>query len=121
MLSHINEKSDAPSITLLAKPRIGRSGRTPALPYPPVRLKAILWYRCVFILSMYNHSDEGVQPLRRRCTVSSVDTVQFTATKVFNSQRPRCSTSPPYSLSVFVDMELVSWRLPPVSRRIYWE
>jgi len=25
-------------------------------------------------------------------------TVQFTATEVFNSQRPRCSTSPPYSL-----------------------
>ena len=40
----------------------------------------------------------NVQRRRRECTVSSDDTVQFTATKVFNSQRPRCSTSPPYSL-----------------------
>ena len=42
----------------------------------------------------------NVQRRRRECTVSSDDTVQFTATKVFNSQRPRCSTSPPYSLLI---------------------
>ena len=41
----------------------------------------------------------NVQRRRRECTVSSDDTVQFTATKVFNSQRPRCSTSPPYSIT----------------------
>ena len=61
MLSRIKEKSDAPGITLLAKPRIGRSGRTPALPYPSVRLKAIILYRKIIVLSMYNYAVEGVQ------------------------------------------------------------
>lgn len=36
------KKSDASGITLLAKPRTRCSGRSSALPYPPLRLKAIL-------------------------------------------------------------------------------
>ena len=39
----------------------------------------------------------NVQLRRRNCPVSSDGTVQFSATKVFNSQRPRCSILPPYS------------------------
>ena len=56
----------------------------------------------------------NVQRRRRECTVSSDDTVQFTATKVFNSQRPRCSTSPPYStLDLFLSLTIqkVSYNL----------
>ena len=50
----------------------------------------------------------NVQRRRRECTVSSDDTVQFTATKVFNSQRPRCSTSPPYSHSADSEEEVLN-------------
>lgn len=52
MLSRIKEKSDAPGITLLANPRIGRSGRTPALTYPPLRLKHIYVYDTMVFMKL---------------------------------------------------------------------
>lgn len=88
MLSRIKEKSDAPGITLLAKPRIGRSGRTTA--------------KSNSMIPLYSHF-VNVQTRRRRCTISSDGTVQSSATKVFNSQRPRCSTPPPYSMMIHIE------------------
>ena len=44
----------------------------------------------------------NVQLRRRDCTVWSDDTVQPSATKVFNSERPRCSTTPTYSFAQFL-------------------
>ena len=99
----------------LVKPRIRRSGRTPAVPYPPLRLKALLWYHTFRPLSMYNSAVGGVQfpPVNSqskcnsaisRCmyfenlrSVSTDGTVQSDATRVFNFERPGCSTWALYS------------------------
>ena len=80
-MSKQKKKSDplpcpAYGITLPAKPHIGRSGRSSALPYPPIWLKAIIWYRSIILLSMYNLAVEGVQ---------------FRATTLFSLQRRGCS------------------------------
>lgn len=56
----------------------------------------------------------NVQPRRRGCTVLSNGTVQFTATKVFNSQRPRCSTPPPYSRIIVSRLYNVLWKRKPI-------
>ena len=64
-------------ITLPAKSRIRRSGRSSALPYPPLRLKAFSAYHKTSLLSMYNFA---------------VDGVQFVPTALFNKSRWRCST-----------------------------
>ena len=41
-------------ITLPAKPRIRRSGRSSALPCPPLQLKAYLWYHVAVWLSIFH-------------------------------------------------------------------
>lgn len=53
--------------------------------------------KSIFMIPLYLNF-VNVQLHHRRCTVFSVATVQFSATMVFNSQRPRCSVPPPYSL-----------------------
>lgn len=86
LYSRKKEKSDAPGITLLAKPRIGRSDRT----------LSSRTAKSIFMIPLY-HNFVNVQLHRRRCTVFSVGTVQFVPTKVFILERPRCSAPPPYS------------------------
>ena len=82
----------AHGITLLAKSRIRRSGRSSPLPYPPLRLKASSWYHAMLILSMYNLCGRIVQFERRGCSTIAV--------ALFNSKRSGCSTTAEYSVWV---------------------
>ena len=90
------EERPVHGITLPATPRIRRSGRTPASPYPPLRLKhyydTILFVFCQCTTSpsgVYSLTIEGVQLQRRHCSPR--------AFRLFNSNRSGCSTWPLYS------------------------
>lgn len=98
MLSRI-KKSDAPGITLLAKPRIQRSGRSSALPYPPLRLKAYSGQHAVLLLSMYNLCGQGVQFVRFECSTNAV--------ALFNSERFGCLMWAGYSINGFFTVPFV--------------